>query len=448
MKINSGIFKFYDVRGEYPEQINGETAYKIGRAFVSFLDKTNPKIIIGRDCRLSSPELFKNFAKGAVDGGGEVTEIGLSTTPMLYWANAFFGYDGGVEVTASHNPGKYNGFKFVKAGSIPVSGDSGLKKIKEIAEKLDCFSDKRELLINHKEVLKDYLEFNCKDFDFGSFEDYKIIIDTANSVSGLVIRELAKKNSFKIHFLFDNMDGSFPGHDPDPLVEKNLDYIKKEILARKADFGLAFDGDGDRMVFVDEKGISVSGDLMVALMAEWLLKEKPGAKILYDIRSSNIVRETILANSGQPVLSRVGHSPIKEKMRKENILFGGELSSHFYYKNNYFCEDPLFVFFKVLEIMSKTGKTFSELINPLRKYFHSGEINLKVSDGKEKMEKTKVRYKDGKILEIDGLRVDFPDWWFLLRLSNTEPILRLIIEARNKELLEEKKEELLALLSD
>ncbi len=323
-----------------------------------------------------------------------------------------------------------------------------MKEIKEIAEKLDCTPSKEKCLIRHKDVLKNYLEFNCEDFSFDSLVNYKVIVDTANSVSSLVIKELVKMVPFKIEFLFDDMNGFFPGHDPDPLVEKNLDSIKDEILIKEADIGLAFDGDGDRLVFLDEKGVSVSGDLMTALMAQSLLKDYPGAKILYDIRSSNIVKETILANGGQPILSRVGHSPIKEKMRKENVLFGGELSSHFYYKENYFCEDPLFVFFKTLEIMSKTRKTFSELINPLRKYFHSGEINLKVPDGKEKICQIKSHYNNGKIFEIDGLRIDFFDWWFLLRSSNTEPILRLIIEAKSRELLEEKKEELLALLSN
>lgn len=448
MEIIPSIFRLYDIRGKYPEELNEESAFRIGQAFALFLKTPNPKIVVGRDDRLSSESLFESFVRGVLDKGGSVTDIGLSTTPMLYWARFFFGFDGGVEITASHNPPQYNGFKMVKKGSVAIRGGKGLNEIKEIAENLKELASNKKIKVIKKNITNCYLDSVVKGFNLKEFRNFLVVADTVNGVSGPVLKELFKRLPFKKIHLFEKLDGSFPNHDPDPLIEKNLDYLKKEVLKKGADFGIAFDGDGDRIIFVDENGETISGDLMLALISKKILGKNPGEKILYDIRSSNIVKEVILENGGTPVLSRVGHAFIKEKMEKENVLFGGEVSGHFYHRENYFYEVPFFVFLTVGEILSETGKPLSELIRPFRKYYASGEINLKIENREEKIKKVKECYegKGGKISELDGLRVDFPEWWVLIRPSNTEPILRLTIEAKTERALYEKKEELLALL--
>ena len=271
---------------------------------------------------------------------------------------------------------------------------------------------------------------------------FKIVIDTANAVPGIVISKVFEKTPFKIYPIFNKLIGSFPNHDPDPSIAKNLIELRRHVKKRKANLGIAFDGDGDRIVFIDEKGSIVQPDLILSLISEILLKEKKCSKILYDIRSSNIVKETIEKNNGVAVIGRVGHSFIKAKMRKENICFGGELSGHYYSKKHSFCEAPFFVLFKVLEHLSFTGKSFSEVINPFKKYYHSGEINFKVEDKEEKIKELEKKYKKGKISHLDGLRCDFDDWWFNVRPSNTEPFLRLVIEAKTRSLMEKKKREI------
>lgn len=441
MKINPNIFRAYDIRGIYPEDLNEEIACKIGQAFVKFLGKTKLQIVIGRDNRLSGPALHKNLIKGITDMGAEVIDIGLSTTPMLYFAVAHYGYDGGVIVTASHNPAQYNGFKMVRENAIPISGESGIKEIQSLSQSQLQVSKLKGKLIK-KEILKDYVDFNLKKIT--GFKSLKIVIDTANAVSGMVIPEIFKKVPGKIYHLFKQSDGSFPNHPPDPLIKDNLKALQGTVKGKKADLGVAFDGDGDRIIFVDEKGKIISGDLITAFLAFLILKDKPGEKVLYDVRSSNIVRETIEKADGRPLVDRIGHSFIKERMRREKIIFAGEFSGHYYHRDHYFCEAPLFVLLKTLQQISK--KPISQLIKPYQQYFHSGEINFKVKNKGAAMNKLKNRYSDGQILEIDGLRVDYDDWWFLVRPSNTEPVLRLVLEAKTKELMEKNKKELTALI--
>lgn len=444
-KISQGIFRAYDIRGIYPSTLNEEAAYLIGQAFVKFLKKPKLKIVIGRDARLSSPQLFKALTKGIIDQGGNVIDIGLSTTPMLYFAVAHLKFDGGIEISASHNPPEWNGFKLVKENAIPISGKSGIEEIKNLILKGRFKKAKRGKIIK-KEVLKDYLHFNLKDFDLKNLKPLKIVIDTADAVPGIVVPEFFKKTECKIYHLFSKLDGNFPNHPPDPLVKGNLKSLQKEVKKRKADLGVAFDGDGDRIFFVSEKGEIISADLICAFLADLILKEKPGQKILFDVRSSNIVREKILAQGGIPIVWRVGHSFIKEKMRKENVIFAGEFSGHYYHQNHYFCEAPFWVLMKILEQISESKKTISELIKPYQKYFHSGEINFKVKDKKRILKNLEAKFKGGKVLTIDGLRIDFPDWWFNARPSHTEPVLRLVVEAKTKKLMAEKKKELSSLL--
>ena len=445
MKINPVIFKAYDIRGIYPREITEEIAFRAGRAFVQFLAKKKLNIVVGSDNRFSSPQLKKNLIKGLLSQGANVVDVGLSTTPMLYFAVAHYGFDGGIEITSSHNPPQYNGFKMVREEAIPLSEKSGVKDIKELVIK-NKFQTQKAGQIIKKNILEDYLKFNFQKFDFDKLKKFKIIIDTGNAVSGILIPALKKKLT-KIFPLFLKLDSSFPNHQPDPLKKENLVSLCREVLKKEADLGLAFDGDGDRIIFVSEKGEIISADLISVLISQILLKEKPGLKILFDIRSSRIIKEVIKKNGGKPILGRVGHSFIKEKMRKENIYFAGEFSGHYYLKNNYFCEAPLFVLFSLLEEMAKNTKTISELIKPFQKYFHSEEINFKVQNKEKILNLLEKRFgQKGQILKIDGLRIDFPNWWFCVRPSQTEPLLRMVLEAKTKELLEKNKKELSSLI--
>lgn len=446
MPINPGIFKAYDIRGKYPAEVNEEAAYAIGRSFALFLGKAAPRVAVGRDNRVSSPKIAESFIRGLLEAGAEVCDFGLTTSPLLYFAAARSGFDGGVNITASHNPPEFNGFKMVKDGSRPISEASGLEEIKAKALSHD-FDGEAKGRVFKKSALKDYVEFNLKEFDLKAFRPLKIVIDTANAVSGIVIAPMFEKTPFKIKHIFKKLDGRFPNHPPDPLVKENLAALQEKVLAEKADLGIAFDGDGDRLFFIDEKGETVQPDLITALISRLYLEKNPGAGVLYDVRSSRIIRETVENAGGKAFLGRVGHSFIKEKMRRENIALAGELSAHYYLASHYFCEAPFFVAFKILERMSAADQSLSLLVSPFKKYFHSGEINFRVEDKAGKIEEIQNRYPGGERSQLDGLRIDFEDWWFNVRPSNTENLLRLNMEAKTKDLLEEKKKELSALIS-
>lgn len=449
VNINPSIFRAYDIRGIYPQDLNERGVFLIGQAFAKFLEKTEAKksgklkIAVGRDNRLSGPALRRHLIRGITSMGVDAVDLGLATTSMLYFAVARYRYDGGIIITASHNPKKYNGFKLVRENAIPISEESGLKEIQRLVRSRFQLIKPKGTVVR-KKILKDYAAFNLKGIDKNSLKHLKIVIDTANAVSGIVIPEIFKNLPCKISHLFKKSDGRFPNHQPNPLIEGNLKKLQAEVIFRKANLGVAFDGDGDRVIFIDEKGETVSGNLIAALIDTLILKRQPGEKILYDIRSSNIIKETIESEGGKPVIGRIGHSFIKEKMRKEQILFASEFSGHYYHQDHYFCEAPFFVLFKLLQAVSQ--KPLSQLIKPYQKYFHSGEINLEIADKKAAIGRLKKHYADGRLLTIDGLRIDYEDWWFLVRPSNTEPVLRLVIEAKTKTLLDKKKEELLTLL--
>jgi len=451
MKLNPSIFKAYDIRGIYQKDFDEETAYKIGRSFVRFLSKKKNKlnIVVGRDNRLSSPEVSKFLIEGIVGEGANVIDIGLATTPMLYFAVAHFNFDAGIEVTASHNPKEYNGFKLVKEKAVPISGETGIQEIKEIVLNLGKEpkeGNKGEII--KKEILKDYVSFVLKDLNKEKIKPLKIVVDTANSISGILIPEIFKETSFEIYHIFSELDGSFPNHPADPLKKENLNELQNKMKEKRADLGVAFDGDGDRIVFVAENKEIIPSDLILAMVSEIILQENKGAKVLYDLRLSNIAKETIERAGGVALMSRVGHSFIKERMRKEDILLTGELSGHYYYKNNYFFESPFFILFKIIEKISESGKPLSELIKKYKKYFHSGEINFKVEDKDKKIKELEDYFKMGEISHLDGIRIDFSDWWFNVRLSNTEPLLRLVVEAKTEELMRKKKEEIEKLIKN
>ncbi len=434
MKINPNIFGAYDVRGVYPEEINEETVYEIGRAYVKFLKAR--KIVVGRDCRLSSPSLFKALTKGIRDQGANVIDVGIVSTPMLYFSVIHLKADGGIEITASHNSGEYNGLKMVREAAKPLSGDSGLKEIEEMALQGSGKAKIRGRL-NKKNIENSYLKNIWQQIDPKKIRKFKVVIDAGNGMGSLIVSELFKKLKAKVYPLYFDLDGSFPNHLPNPLLSKNLVEIKKEIKKRKADLGIAFDGDADRVVFIDEKGKEVPGDLITALLASCFSQ----SKILYDIRSSRIVKEEIEKNGNIAVPSRIGHSFIKETMRKEKIAFAGELSGHYYFQDNGYIESPLTVVFMMLSMLA--DKTLSQAIKPLRKYHSSGELNFIVKNKKQILKKIAGKHKKkGKISWIDGLTVEFPDHWFNLRASNTENLLRLNLEADSKKLKEEKVKEI------
>lgn len=450
MKVNPNIFRRYDIRGIYPLEINEEIAYLIGRAFVKFLGKKHPKIVVGMDNRLSSPSLFKSLTKGILEEGANVIDIGLVTSPMFYFGVSHFGFDGGVQTTASHNPPEYNGFKFVREQAIPISIESGLKELKKIIEKNSFRSiSKKSKKIKKKNFLEDYLNFNFKLANLDEIKPLKIVIDTANAVSGIDLKALFKILPCKVYHLFSELDGNFPNHYPDTSIKENLRFLQREVKKRKADFGIALDGDGDRVIFIDEKGGIIRGDLITVLLAQELLKENPGEKIFYEVRSSQIVKEIVKKEGGVPILGRAGHSLIKEQMREENIFFAGELSGHYFFKEIGFFEAPLLVILKILNIISKENKPISKIIQPFKIYFQSGELNFKIKNKKRKIKEIEQYYKSKnvkKILHLDGITIEGSGWWFNLRASATEDLLRLNIEAKTKKLLEEKKKEISSFL--
>ena len=449
----STIFRAYDIRGIYPSEISEEVAFQVGQAFAIYIRQLSKhkslKIAIAHDNRLSSPLLTKSLEKGLVERGAEVVDIGMATTPMLYFSCVFLKTDGGIMVSASHNPKNYNGFKMVREEAIPVSQDSGLKEIKNIIIERKIPRHNQRGKVIKKDILSDYVSFVMRFFKLHQGKHLHLVIDTANAVSGLVIPSIFKGTPYRVNHIFKKLDGNFPNHQPNPLLPSSLEALKTFVKSDKADLGVAFDGDGDRIIFVDENGDFIHPDLITALMASFILMTYPRVKILYDVRSSNIVKDVIDRNGGVPVMSRSGHSFIKEKMRKNDIFFGGEFSGHYYLKLNYFFESPFFVLFTILDNLSKSNKTLSEFIKPLKKYFHSPEINFKLNNRSRVLREIENTYKNksGKINKIDGLRVDFDDWWFNVRLSHTEPVLRLVVEAKTKELMDEKVKELTEMIA-
>jgi len=462
------IFKAYDIRGIYPSEINSSAALRIGEGLVRFLRKTKKgkpstraklgaglaphrnevsgaglKIVVGRDNRLSSPVLGRAVKKGILEEGADVIDIGLSSTPMFYFAVWKYNYDGGIMVTASHNPPEYNGFKIVREKADAIGEESGLREIKKLTLQKRKEDKIKKGVVKNKNILKSYLDFSSPRLIFlmPDLKRLRIAIDTDNAVSGILIKELKKRLPCKIYHLFPELDGRFPNHLVDPLEEKNIKDLKNFVKEKKLDLGIAFDGDGDRIIFVDEKGEMIPSDFITCLISQRILRQKPGTKILYNICSSNIIKDVVEESGGIAMAGKIGHTFIEERMKKEKVFFSGEFSGH-YFLSPYFFEVPLFVLFKVLEEISQSGKTISQLVRPFQKYFHSGQINMKVEDKKKKLKELEEKFKGGKISHLDGLRIDFKNWWFNARPSNTEDLLRIVVEARTKKLMEEKKKEI------
>ena len=444
MFIIAEIFKAYDVRGIYPTDLDEDIAYKIGRAFVDFLKVK--EVLVGHDGRLSSPQLFEALTKGITDQGANVVNIGLCSTPLFYFGAGFLKAKSSIMVTASHNPKEYNGFKFCRENVIPISGDTGIQDIKSLVEKNEFEEPKKKGKITKKEIMKDFIRHNIS--FVRTNKPFKIVVDAGNGMGSYTFPKIFEKlPQFKFIPLYCEMDFNFPNHEPNPLKYETLKDLQKKVRQEKADIGIALDGDGDRCIAIDEKGNIVHCDLMTALIGKSLLKENPGSLILYDLRSSKIVKETIEANKGKTKMCRVGHSFIKAQMREEDSLFAGELSGHFYYKDSFFTESSFITTALLLNLLDQENKPLSRLAKPLKKYFQSGEINSSVSDKEAKIREIEEHYKDAdKILHLDGLSVYYKDWWFNLRPSNTEPLLRLNLEADAEGLMQRKRDEILKII--
>ncbi|MBI4599588.1 phosphomannomutase/phosphoglucomutase [Candidatus Uhrbacteria bacterium] len=444
--MNPSIFKAYDVRGLVPDEINEDVATRFGQAFAVFLRRETGKkrvsVAVGQDNRTHSPQLWSALVAGLTSAGADVVDIGLASTPFFYYAASALKLDGGINVTASHNPPEYNGFKCVRKKAEPIGAETGLREIQKLFEKIGAH-------ITKKDMLDEYIQKNLKLAPPGDWSLLKVAIDTGNGVSVLMLKKLIAKTGLKAVPLYFQLDGTFPNHMPNPLVEKNIAALKKTVVEKKYSCGIALDADGDRCIFINEKGETISSDLITALVASLLLKNRPGEKICYDATSSRTTREVILEHGGVPVISRVGHSFIKAMMRDENILFAGERSGHFYFRFaalGYF-EAPLLVIIILLNLLAKTNRPLSEIIAPFQRYASTGEINFTVSDKVGAIQKIESLHEDAKtVLHLDGITIEYDDWWCNVRPSNTEPLLRLNLEATSAGLRDAKLKEITAII--
>jgi phosphomannomutase len=434
------IFKAYDIRGIYGKDLDEALAKKIGRAFATFLKPK--KVVIGHDMRPHSIPLFKALADGLTQQGVHVINIGLCSTPMSYYANGKLGADASIMLTASHNPGEWNGFKLCREQAIPISGVTGIKDIENIVLAESFAPAAGGGSVSDYDILPEYSDH------IREFADLKrplrVAVDFANAM-GLVENKTID-GLIEIDPLFDTLDGTFPNHEANPLLEETFEALSHKVSHGNYDFGIYYDGDADRCGFVDEKGAIIPMDMITALIAEMMLKREKGATIFYDLRSSWAVKELILANGGKPMMSRVGHAFIKSQMRESNAIFAGELSGHYYFKENYFAESSSLAALYVANLVSDSDATLSELIKPIRTDFASGEINSEVENVAGVFKHIKEKYAKGRMIELDGLSVEFDDWWFNVRSSNTEPLIRLNLEAKTRAQMEEKRDELLAII--
>ena len=445
MAFDPTIFKAYDIRGVYPEQLDAELAYKIGYALASLLKPTT--IAVGRDMRTSSEEMFEHLSRGINDHGVDVIDIGLVSTDGLYFAVGKYDYDGGVMITASHNPKEYNGFKICRSKAEPLSGNEGLDQIKRFIETGSAMPKSPSPgNIVRRDISESYA-VHCMSFvDLAKIKPFNVVIDAGNGMAGATLPPVLDKLPIKTTRLFFDLDGQFPNHPASPIELENLKDLIAKIKETGADFGAAFDGDADRMFLVDKNGRQLGGDMVTAMVAKSLLKTQPGETILYNLICSRAVPELIEKLGGIAIRTRVGHALIKPLMKQHNAVFGGEHSGHFYFRDNWFADSGLIAFLVCLELLSVEGRPLDEMMAEIDPYFRSGEINSRVSSVSEVIDKVKGVFSDGQQDTEDGLTVRYPDFWFNLRPSNTEPLLRLNIEAESKDLLEEKKNELLSII--
>jgi phosphomannomutase len=445
MTVSPDAFKAYDIRGLYPQELDAEGARRIGAALAAQLGAR--RLAVGHDPRLSSPELAAAFAVGAEAAGAQVTGFGMIPTEMLYFGVADRGFDGGAAVTASHNPPQYNGMKLVGEGALPLSGDAGIPELKRRVLDMERAPAAGEPHLTLDDLYPDYVEHLLAQVDAGSLRPYRVVMDAANGAAGRLAPLLFDRTPIARVELYFEVDGRFPNHEPNPLLEQNSRELRERVVAEKGDLGIAWDGDADRCFFIDEAGAFVPGDFVTALLAEALLARHPGAKILYDLRASRAVPDTIRAAGGEPLVNRVGHAFFKQRMRRESVLFGGEVSGHYYFQANHNADSGFIPALLILELLSRKQATMAELLAPLRStYFISGEINSRVDDVPAALARIEERFADGAVSHLDGVSVDYPDWQFNVRPSNTEPLLRLNLGATSAAQMEEKRDLVLSII--
>ena len=434
------IFKAYDVRGTYPDQLDEDVARRIGAAFATF---AGSRIVLGRDMRVSSPSLAAAFAEGAAGTGGDVVDVGEVSTDALYFASGRMDLPGAM-FTASHNPGHYNGIKLCRAGAAPIGAESGLQEIRALAERGVLAAAPGG--ITQRDVLPEYAE-HCRTFvETSVLRPLRIAIDAANGMAGKTVPLVFRDLPFDVVPLYFELDGTFPNHPANPIEPANLVDLQKKVLSEECHAGIAFDGDADRIFLVDETGELVSGSTTTALVAERLLRKHPGEAVIYNLICSWAVPEVIAENGGRPVRTRVGHSFIKAVMAETGAIFGGEHSGHYYFRDNFRADSGMIAALLTLEAMSESELMLSRMLEPYERYAASGEINSTVEDQQAALDRLAAAYSDGKQETSDGLTVEFDDWWFNCRPSNTEPLLRLNLEARTAGLMAQKRDEVLALI--
>lgn len=444
----AGIFKAYDVRGVYPDELNEEIARSIGRAFHHVLDEEQGStVVVSRDMRSHSVPLAAALIDGLRSSGLDVVDLGLATTPMNYFAVGHLGVAGGIQVTASHNPAKYNGCKFSRHGARPVSGDHGIPLIEAKVAAGEFTTAESPGALGERAIFDDYSSHVLSFLHDPSDKPLKVAVDAANGM-GVLYRPLLEQMGVELLPLYFELDGTFPNHEANPLKYENLADLCELVRNEDADLGVSFDGDADRSAFVDEKGEPIGSDLVTALIGGELLSREPGKHVLYDLRSSRAVPEYISEAGGIPVRERVGHSFMKATLRQNDGIFGGELAGHYYFRDAYNADSAILAVIEILNLMGDTGKSMSELVEPLRRYAKSPEINFIVDDKQAKIDALAERYADGSIDYLDGITVEYDDWWFNVRPSNTEPYLRLVLEAKTAEDLAARRAELEALLGD
>ncbi len=445
--LDPSVFKAYDVRGLYPSQLDEAGAAAIARAYVEQFCGQAARIAVGRDMRLSSPTMAAAVIEGASAAGAEVLDIGLVGTEMVYFAVGELGLDGGVMVTASHNPKDYTGMKIVRAGALPVGGDSGLLDVRDRAmSEGQSLGPGPQGHVREENIWPAYVDRLMSFVDVSAIRPLKVVVDAANGMAGTMLPPILERLPIDAVRCYFEPDGTFPNHEPNPLLPENREFIVGKTLDEGADFGVAFDGDADRCFFVDDTGEFVPGDFATALFAEAVLEKDPGAKIIYDVRASWAVPEAIERAGGVPLVNRVGHAFIKLRMREEQAAFAGEVSGHYYFRDFSQADSGVIPFLLMLERVSKGGAKLSELLRPFReRYFITGELNTRVTDVPDKVRALEERFgREGTVSHLDGLSVDAADWHFNVRPSNTEPLLRLNLEARSEELMERKRDEVLA----
>ena len=435
----AGIYKAYDIRGIYGAQLTDDLAFRIGRAFATFLKPR--RVVVGRDIRTHSEALFRELARGLTMHGADVIDLGLCSTPMSYYANGSLGADASIMITASHNPKEYNGFKLCREKAIPLSGATGIMDIERIvqSEAFDAPAETAGRVATH-DILPDYSAHVKATANLQ--RPVRIAVDLANAMGVVEARTL--EGLLEMDPLFGTLDGGFPNHEANPLDHHTLTSLQEKMRAGRYDFGVAFDGDADRAGFLDERGEIIPMDMITALIARATLQTHRGAAIYYDLRSSWAVKEVIEENGGRPMMSRVGHAFIKQQMRDADAVFAGELSGHYYFKDNFFTESSSMAVLYVANLVSRSRLPLSEMIRPMRRYFASGEINSRVADTRPVFDRLLAQFPGGRVIRLDGLTIEFADWWFNVRASNTEPLVRLNLEAKTRGLMEQRRDEVLA----